>query len=159
MDNNFENVTFHHRTLCKQLSQSLLLCNIKCSLDIKILFLTLLALCSLDEWTFRVYFEGDSIFFLLERNKTRVCCLHSKIAFAYRNNTRESEGIKNSRCCATKSSRESQTITAAHQYNTFSSTHHFIQCYFLLLFQSYRPRRHCLADCVTHTHHTRSRFS
>lgn len=69
MDNNFENVTFHHRTLCKQLSQSLLLCNIKCSLDIKILFLTLLSLCSPDEWTFRVYFEGDSIFFYLDKIK------------------------------------------------------------------------------------------
>lgn len=132
-------------------------CNIKCSLDI--LFLTLLSLGS--GWVdFPRNNVGDSVFFCLDlgQNKTRVRCLHSKIAFAYRNNSCEREVSKLTLLCNLQSREESQTITATHQYNTFLQLTTSFNVFFFFC-RSFRPRRHCLADCVTHTHHTRSRFS
>lgn len=84
MENNSENVTFHcrRRSAIRNLLRTL---NLKaCSVNIEILAgrHTLAA----PHETFCVLYVGDSIFFLLRsdlgQNKTRVCCLHSKIAFA-----------------------------------------------------------------------------
>lgn len=120
MENNSENVTFHcrRRSAIRDLLRTLKLK--ACSVNTEILAgrHTLAA----PHETFCVLCVGDSIFFLLRfdlgQNKTRVCCLHSKIAFAayrYRFAKRESNPATH---VVQLTSRESPTITA-HQHKTF----------------------------------------
>lgn len=118
-----------------------------------------------DEWTFRVFYVGDSNFFYIKcwtlgQNKTRVCCLHSKNCFrlSQRLHARSyCKGEPNSRCCATTNHRgraRRRPSPAAHQHNTFPQLTTSFNAFFLSL----RPRRRCLADCHPHSPHA-SRFS